>query len=82
MTNEIPPDARPYVYETLRSLVSIYTEVRNIAKLLVRPLLEHVFEKICLELAEVAKLRAKYNVVDLMTDYTRDRVHRANDELL
>ncbi|EON63662.1 hypothetical protein W97_02890 [Coniosporium apollinis CBS 100218] len=61
-----PTDARPYVYDTLLTLVLVHTEVSTTTPPLTSTVLAHLLAEICTALIEAFKLRERYSLLALM----------------
>jgi exocyst complex component 2 len=89
-----PYQVRPYVYETLLSLVLVHTQVATIAGALTTQVLSYLFEQMSRELLEAFKERASYNleavmqatldvefVAQTLSHYTTDRAAALQSEI-
>jgi len=89
-----PREVRPYVYETLLSLVLVHTQVSTTASSLTTQVLSYLLEQTSRELLEAFKLRQRYTLAELMqatldvefvaqtlSQYTTDRASEMQSQI-
>jgi exocyst complex component 2 len=64
--NEKPREVRPYIYETLLSLVLVHTQVSTTASSLTSQVMSFLLEQTSRELYEAFKMRQRYSLPALM----------------
>ncbi|KAI1334816.1 exocyst complex component Sec5-domain-containing protein [Xylariaceae sp. FL0016] len=89
-----PAEVKPYVYDTLLSLVLVHTQVSTTASSLTGQVLSYLLEQTSRELLEAFKARAKYDLGSLMqatldvefvaqtlSQYTTERASQLQSEI-
>ncbi|CZR62201.1 related to SEC5 protein [Phialocephala subalpina] len=92
--NEKPQEVRPYVYDSLLSLVLVHTQVSTTASSLTVQMLSYLLEKTSESLLEAFRLRPKYTLSELMqatldvefvaqtlSQYTTDRASESQSSI-